>query len=122
MPKFFNTFASMQKAKKHIAIFLLAVFFIAMAPTSVWHQAFANHVDTADNYCDFYHKDLGTHIEDAHTSCDIFKTNTPVYNALTVNNDVTVFRVVISQHKEIRVPPYSHTSKINLPARAPPLA
>ncbi len=112
----------MQKAKRHIAIFLLAVFSMGMVPPALWHKAFANHVDTADNYCDFYHKDLGTHIEDAHTSCDVFKANTPVYDALTVNNDVAVFRVIISQYKEIRVLPYSHTSKISLPARAPPIA
>jgi len=112
----------MQKVKKHIAVFLLAVFSMAMVPPSLWHKAFANHVDTADNYCDYYHKDLGTHIEGSHTSCDVFKPNTPVYDALKVLNTLSAFRVVISQYKETRVLPYSHTSKISLPARAPPIA
>ena len=111
-----------EKVKRHIAIFLLAVFSIAMAPPSLWHKAFANHVDTVDNYCDFYHKDLGTHIESSHTSCDIFKTNTPVYDALKVLNTLSTFRVVISQYKIDEVSSTSYTTKISLPARAPPIA
>ena len=108
--------------KKYIAGFLLLVFSLVALPPSVLHNAFANHTDTADNYCDFYHKDLGTHIESSHTSCDIFKTNTPVYDALTVAHTVSVFRVVISQHKITEVSSASRTSKISLPARAPPIA
>ncbi|HEX7413858.1 MAG TPA: hypothetical protein VF411_07405 [Bacteroidia bacterium] len=112
----------MQKVEKHIAIFLLLVFSLVALPPSLLHKAFANHVDTADNYCDYFHKGIGTHIESTHTSCDIFKTNTPVYDALKVLNTLAAFRVVISQYKEIRVFPYSHTSKISLSARAPPIA
>lgn len=112
----------MGKAKRHIAIFLLAVFSVVMLPTSLWHTAFANHTDIADNYCDFYHKDLGTHLENSHTSCDIFKTNTPVYDALKVLNTFAVFRVVISQYKTDEVSSTSYTTKIDLPARAPPIA
>ena len=98
-----------EKVKRHIAIFLLAVFSIAMAPPSLWHKAFAN-------------KDLGTHIESSHTSCDIFKTNTPVYDALKVLNTLSTFRVVISQYKIDEVSSTSYTTKISLPARAPPIA
>lgn len=112
----------MQKIKKHISIFLLLVFSLVALPPSVLHNAFANHTDTADNYCDYFHKDLGTHIESTHTSCDIFKTNTPVYDALTVALTVSVFRIVISQYKISEVSSVSYTSKINLPARAPPIA
>ena len=112
----------MQKIKKHIAVFLLLVFSLVALPPSVLHNAFANHTDTADNYCDYFHKDLGIHVESAHTSCDIFKTNTPVYDALTILHSVSVFRIVISQYKITDVSSVSYTSKISLPARAPPIA
>ena len=112
----------MQKIKKHIAIFLLLVFSLIALPPSVLHNAFANHTDTADNYCDYYHKDLGTHIESSHTSCGIFKTNTPIYDALTVPNTISVFRVVSSQYKIADVSSVSYTPQISLPARAPPTA
>ncbi|HKC68883.1 MAG TPA: hypothetical protein VKG26_11685 [Bacteroidia bacterium] len=112
----------MQKIKKHIAAFLLLVFSLVALPPTLWHNALANHTDTADNYCDVYHKDLGTHIENPHTSCDIFKTNTPVYDALTVLHTISVFRVVISQHKIAQVSSVYHKTKISLPARAPPIA
>jgi len=108
--------------KKHIAVFLLLVFSMVALPPSVWHSAFANHSDTADNYCDYYHKDLGTHVESQHTSCDIFKANTPVYDALKVLQTISVFRTVISQYKIAGVSSVSFTSKISLPARAPPIA
>jgi hypothetical protein len=111
-----------QKIKKHIAVFLLLVFSLVALPPSVLHNAFANHIDTADNYCDYFHKDLGTHVESSHTSCDIFKTNTPVYNALQVLHTLSVFRIVISQYNIVDASSASHTSKISLPARAPPIA
>jgi len=111
-----------QKIKKYIAGFLLLVFSLAALPPSVLHNAFANHTDTADNYCDFYHKDLGTHVESEHTSCDIFKANTPVYDVLTVSYSVSVFRFVISQYKIAEISSVSHKVKISLPARAPPIA
>jgi hypothetical protein len=118
----FYIFATVQKIKKYIAGFLLLVFSLAALPPSVLHNAFANHTDTADNYCDFYHKDLGTHVESEHTSCDIFKANTPVYDVLTVSYSVSVFRFVISQYKIAEISSVSHKVKISLPARAPPIA
>ncbi|HXU27523.1 MAG TPA: hypothetical protein VN698_09850 [Bacteroidia bacterium] len=118
----FYIFVAVQKIKKYIAGFLLLVFSMVALPPSVLHNAFANHTDTADNYCDFYHKDLGTHVESEHTTCDIFKTNAPVYDALIVQHTVSVFRVVISQYEAIEVSSVSRISKISLPARAPPIA
>ena len=112
----------MQKIKKHIAVFLLLVFSLVALPTSLLHDAFANHTDTVDNYCDYYHKDLGTHVENSHTRCDIFKTNTPVYDALKVLHTFSVFRVVISQYKIAEIFSASYSPKISLPARAPPIA
>jgi hypothetical protein len=112
----------MQKIKKHIAVFLLLVFSLVALPPSVLHNAFANHIDTQDNYCDYFHKDLGTHLESSHTSCDIFKTNTPVYDALKVFQSFSVFRVVISQYKIAEVFSASYSLRISLPARAPPIA
>ena len=112
----------MQKIKKYIASFLLLVFSLVALPPSVLHNAFANHTDTVDNYCDFYHKDLGTHVESSHTSCDVFKTNTPVYDALAIQPSGSIFRVVISQLKLTEVSSVSCTLKISLPARAPPIS
>lgn len=112
----------MQSIKKQIAIFLLFVFSLVALPPSLLHKAFANHTDTADNYCDYFHKDIGTHIESTHTNCDVFKTNTPVYDALKVLHTLSVFRIVISQYKALNVFSYSYVSKISLPARAPPIA
>jgi cytolysin (calcineurin-like family phosphatase) len=112
----------MQKIKKHIAVFLLLVFSLAALPPSVWHDAFADHKDIADNYCDYYHKDLGTHIENSHNNCDIFKTNVPVYEALKVLHTLSVFRTVISQYKVAEVFADSYAAKLSFPARAPPIA
>ena len=112
----------MQKLKKHIAVFLLLVFSLASAPPALWHKAFANHVDTEDNYCDFYHKDLGTHVEGSHTSCDILKTQTLLYDALNVENTVSVFRIIISQHTISNFSADFSSFEIRLPARAPPIA
>ena len=108
--------------KKHIALFLLLVFSLVALPPSVLHSAFANHTDTVDNYCDYYHKDLGIHVESSHTSCDIFKTNTPVYDALKVLHTLSVFRIVVSEYKIAEVFSTSYSPKIGLPARAPPIA
>jgi hypothetical protein len=110
-----------QKIKKYIAVFLLLIFSLVALPPSVLHNAFANHTDTADNYCDFYHKDLGTHIESTHTTCDIFKTNSPIYDSLTVLHIASAFHVVISLYNITDVSSVSHKVKINLPARAPPI-
>ncbi|MHB8260014.1 MAG: hypothetical protein ACYDCN_05220 [Bacteroidia bacterium] len=112
----------MQSIKKHIALFLLFVFLLVAFPPSLLHKAFANHTDTADNYCHYFHKDIGTHIENTHTNCDFFKTNTPVYDVLKVLDTISTFRIVISQCKIVEVSSTSHASKINLPARAPPIA
>jgi hypothetical protein len=109
-----------QKIKKYIAGFLLLVFSLVALPPSMLHNTFANHTDTEDNYCNYFHKDLGTHVEGTHTSCDIFKTNTPIYDVLTIYHSVSVFRVVISQHKIAEVFSTSRTPKISLPVRAPP--
>jgi hypothetical protein len=111
-----------QKIKKHIAVFLLLVFSLVALPPSILHDTFANHTDRVDNYCDFYHKDLGTHVESAHTTCDIFKTNTPVYDVLTLVSSISVFRVVTSHYNIAEVSSVSQKTKINLPARAPPIA
>jgi hypothetical protein len=110
----------MQRIKKHIAVLLLLVFSLAALPHSLLHKAFANHTDTEDNYCDFYHKDLGTHLEGAHTNCDIFKTNTPIYDALTVTNDVTAYRTIISVYQVSKLSPYIVETNLSVSSRGPP--
>lgn len=112
----------MQKIKKYIAGFLLAVFSLVALPPALLHNVFADHTDRADNYCDFYHKNLGTHVENEHTSCEVFKTNTPVYHALTVQHTVSVFGIIVSQYTIVKVSSVSNKVEVNLPARAPPIA
>ncbi|HKC69151.1 MAG TPA: hypothetical protein VKG26_13025 [Bacteroidia bacterium] len=51
---------------------------------------------TVENYCDCYHKDIGTHVENEQTHCGVFNAQTPLYDAVTVNNHAAVFRIILS--------------------------
>jgi len=112
----------MQRMKKSIASFLLAVFSLVVIPAPLLHEIFANHTDVADNHCCFYHKNLGKHIEEKQNHCDIFKADTPVYYALKVGHDFQLSLIVISEYKTGEVSSCSFAKVLRLPARAPPLA
>lgn len=112
----------MERIKRHIACFLLAVFSLVAIPAPLLHEIFANHMDVADNHCHFYHKGLGKHIEEKQNHCDIFKADTPVYHALKVEHDFQLSLIVISEYKTSEVSPCSFVKILRLPARAPPLA
>jgi len=112
----------MERLKKQISLFLLLVFGLASFPAPVLHDLLADHTDAADNHCRYYHKDLGRHIEEQQEHCDVFKTNTPLYDALKVQNDIKLYVCVISAYTGSEIAPLYATKPLNLPSRAPPTA
>ena len=113
----------MNKLKKHIAGFLLIIFTSGIIiPAPLFHHLFANHNDAADNHCQYYHKDLGRHLEEKENHCDVFKANTPLYDALKINQDFNVSVTYVSPSKVREIKGYSFSIAGNLPARAPPVA
>lgn len=100
---------------------MLLVFGWVMVPVHTMHDLFADHNDTADNYCLVNHAHLGTHVEEAHINCDILDINTPVY---FIPDLVLITQIVatvstsllpINENKECSF------SVCNLPSRAPPV-
>lgn len=112
----------MKNIRKHIALLLLAVFSFSAVPASLIHSLFAHHHDTEDNYCDYYHKDLGTHIETKHTSCGEFKTQTPLYDALSVVCISSPYNYTITEKQWQIRSAVSYLKQRLLPSRAPPIA
>ncbi len=112
----------MQRWKKPISLFLLAVFSLVVLPASLVHEFFADHKDAQENHCRFYHKDLGRHVEQQEEHCAIFKTDTPLYDAVKISHTFKISLVVISEYKTVEISTYSFSKPLNLPARAPPLA
>jgi len=112
----------MQKWRKALAAFLLTVFSVVALPAPVLHELFANHTDVADNHCRYYHKDLGRHVEEQQTHCDIFKTNTPLYDAVNITHDLTGYVTVVTSYRSGALTALPLSSPIHLPARAPPVA
>jgi hypothetical protein len=108
--------------RKYTATLLLLVFSYTVIPTPLFHSLFAGHTDTCENYCDYYHKNAGTHIEGSQTHCDIFKTITPLYDAVVLNHDFIISALVISEYKTGEVITSSSSALPILPARAPPVA
>jgi hypothetical protein len=91
-------------------------------PAPIVHDLFASHTDAAENHCRYYHKDLGCHLEEQQEHCDLFKTNTPLYDALAVGHVISLYVTCGADYKSIRPCPVSWRQLRNLPARAPPTA
>jgi len=106
--------------KKYIATLLLFVFSYSILPASLFHSLFADHTDTEDNYCNYYHKDIGTHLEEKQVHCEILKVVTPLYDAVKVNHHIDAFLTVISTCKDFRISSYAFETPLNLPSRGPP--
>lgn len=92
-----------------------------ITPAHTIHDLFANHHDTADNFCKLYHSHLGTHIEEQHTHCDILKLDSPAYDLTTlvvvncVSTEINTSLVAYKQdHDQVDL-------SYNLPSRAPPV-
>lgn len=124
-PFIFRIFISLLlvgRIKKHISIFLLAVFSLVVIPAPFLHELFADHQDAADNHCRYYHKDLGRHVEQQENHCDIFKADTPIYDALKIEHDLTRTLTLVSVYISGTVSSFLFSLTPHLPARAPPIA
>jgi len=108
------------KLRKYISCLLLLVFSYSSLPHALFHKLFAGHTDTAENYCDYYHKDMGTHVENEQTHCDVFNAQTPLYDALAITNSVTAFRVIISVYQSPKISPYIIETSLSVSSRGPP--
>lgn len=114
-------FGIVKKLKVYISYFLLLVFAWVITPTHTIHNLFADHEDTADNYCLVNHAHLGTHVETQHTHCDILDINTPVYCVprLIVISQLT--SIINTKHLITHLNRIISFSVCNLPSRAPPI-
>ena len=111
----------MKKLNIYLAYFLLAAFTWVITPAHTIHDIFANHHDTADNFCKLYHSHLGTHVEEQHTHCDILKLDSPAYDLTTL-----VAVECVSNEINTSLPFYKQRASqadlsYNLPSRAPPV-
>jgi hypothetical protein len=110
------------KFRKHIAAFLLSVFCLGILPAPLLHDILSNHTDAADNHCQYYHKALGTHVEEKQEHCPVFHPQTPLYDAVTVKQELNPTFFLISEHKLCIAEIYFSSSLSLLPARAPPVS
>jgi hypothetical protein len=108
--------------KKHISFLLLAVFSLVVLPAPALHEWFSDHTDAADNHCRLYHKDLGCHVEEQQNHCDLFKTNTPLYDAVKVSTEFSIRVYVTIDHLPGKVISLAFSPSPRVPARAPPVA
>ncbi|MDZ4663523.1 MAG: hypothetical protein SGJ15_01475 [Bacteroidota bacterium] len=110
----------MKKINTYIAYFLLVAFSWVITPTPTIHDLFADHHDTADNFCKLNHAHLGTHIEEQHTHCGILDLNAPVYSApqlVTLNIITLTVNTLVYSFYQSR---FISFSVCNLPSRGPP--
>lgn len=105
-----------------MAGFLILVMGFISLPAPLLHAFFADHTDAVDNHCRYYHKDLGCHVEEQQDHCDIFRTHTPLYDAVKINYDLQVYETAVSIYKACEISAFSFGVPLNLPARAPPVA
>jgi hypothetical protein len=109
----------LNKLKQYIAAFLVSVFAWVLLPAPMVHELFADHEDTAHDFCKT-HGHTGLHIEEKHTHCEILKTNTPVYNTPVFVSFQTSEVVLISEINTVSQSGYYTTSYVSIPARGPP--
>lgn len=103
-----------------MAYFLLVAFAWVMTPAHTIHDLFADHHDTADNFCKVNHAHLGTHIEEQHTHCDILDLNAPVYSApqmVTLSEIISKVNTLVYSYYQSS---FNSFSVCNLPSRGPP--
>ena len=112
----------MNRLKKYIAGFLLSVFALGVIPAPIFHEVFADHTDAVDNHCRYFHKDIGTHIEEHQNHCDIFNADTPLYDAVKIEQTLVSPLTIISRYKTGETFSFSLARALRLPSRAPPIA
>ncbi len=91
-----------------------------MLPTHTLHDLFADHDDTAMDYCAAHHAHLGLHVEQKHTHCEILKINTPVYDSPDLLVFEKVEAIIISEIKTDYQSIYFNHHLLSIPARGPP--
>lgn len=92
-----------------------------MIPVHTMHDLFADHDDTAENYCLVNHAHLGTHLEEAHINCEILDVNTPVYFTPDLVLITQIVAIVSTKLLPINEGRENVFSVCNLPSRAPPV-
>jgi hypothetical protein len=107
--------------RKYLSIVLLVAFAWVITPTHTIHDLFADHEDTADNFCLTHHAHLGTHVEELHTHCDILDVNTPVYYTPTLVTLPQLVSIVQTKYNFTCLNRIISFSVCNLPSRAPPV-
>lgn len=110
----------MYKFSKYLSVILLIAFAWVITPIHSIHDIFADHEDTADNYCLLNHSHLGVHVESKHTHCDELDFTGAVFfktDFVTIKGLVTVISSAVNELNPQQVISYLGA---NLPSRAPP--
>jgi len=111
----------LKKLHNYTAWFLLLVFAWVLTPAHTIHDLFADHHDTADNYCKLYHAHLGTHVEEQHTHCEILKLDSPAYDLTEFISLECAFTVINTSVPQYNSRSFDVDLSYNLPPRAPPV-
>lgn len=119
---FWAIFGLVKKLKVYLSYFLLFVFAWVITPTHTIHSIFANHEDTADNFCATHHSHLGTHIEEQHTHCEFLKLNTPVYGLTEIVTIDCAINEVNTSPLHFVLSAKESSTEYQLPSRAPPIS
>jgi hypothetical protein len=110
------------KQKRTYFVYLLLIAFAwVITPVHTIHDLFADHEDTADNYCLVNHSHLGVHVESKHTHCEVLEFNASVYfktDLVTIKGPVNTIITLVDQLNLQQVICYLGS---NLPSRAPPV-
>lgn len=108
-------------ANTYVARALLLVFMWVLLPTHTIHDLFANHHDTADNFCAENHKHLGTHVEEQHTHCDILNLNSPTYHPPVYIHVANLIAIIVDNQSFYLPEKVNSVFELQLPSRAPPV-
>lgn len=91
-----------------------------MIPVHTIHDLFADHHDTAENFCLVNHAHLGVHVEEAHTNCEILDLNSPAYFAPDLVLITQIVSIVSTKLSPVNKGRETVFSVCNVPSRAPP--
>ena len=108
------------KLKRNISLLLLAIIAFATMPAPLLHDLLADHTDAAENHCRYYHKDLGCHVEEQQEHCHVFKTQTPLYDAVKVAPELKLFENKAPAYIIASLNAVPFSAPLGLPARGPP--
>lgn len=110
----------MKQRFKYLVYLLLLTFLWVITPVHTIHDLFADHQDTADNYCLVNHSHLGVHVESKHTHCEILDFNSAVYFKTDLISVSVTVQTIISLVDQLNPQQVICFLGSNLPSRAPP--